>query len=133
MTKKDPTDAPKDADPAAADGVPAEAAAVADQLEDKQEQAEDVKEKLDDPNLTDAQRDKLEERLSGLEGQMTSLGQKLDQLLASPVAPSPRRAAEPDAGPQDDAKGADTGAEPPAEPPAKPSFSTAWWGKRAAG
>lgn len=132
MTDKEPDDAK---DPQAGSGdVPPEAGKVAEQLDEKKEEAEKLEEKLNEPGLTDREREKVGERLDRLDEQMTALGTKLDQLISSPVAPSPRRTAEPDA-PKD--KDAGEGGQPPKDkpdaPPAKPAFSKAWWGSRAAG
>lgn len=137
MTDKEPTDDSKDPQ-GGSGGVPPEAGKVADQLEEKKEEAEKLEEKLNEPGLTDREREKVGERLDRLDEQMTALGTKLDQLISSPVAPSPRRAPEGGDAPggKDDAAGG--GGQPPkdkdaGEKPAKPPFSKAWWGNRAAG
>ncbi|NUT27688.1 MAG: hypothetical protein HOV84_17490 [Streptomyces sp.] len=136
MTDKDKTDDAKDPQGAGPGDVPPEAGKVAEQLDAKQEEAEKLEEKLNEPGLTDRERDKVGERLDALDSQIAGLGKKLDQLISSPVAPSPRRSAE-------DApkESAGEGGQPPKdkeagaakEPPAKPPFSKAWWGSRAAG
>lgn len=114
MTKKDTVD-----------GAPPEAAAVEEKIDELNAEAEKIDEKIDDPDTSAAERAKLEERLGKIEDQMNGLGDKLDQLISSPVAPSPRRTEE--TAPA--APAAPAAEETPAaeeEPPKK----HVWWGNR---
>ena len=122
MTNKDTaTETATDTPPAA---PPAE-------VEKLEEEAEKVAEKIDDPATSAAEKAKLEERLNGIE-------EKLDRLIASPVAPSPRRTeTEPpeqvSAPPQSGSQTSDTAPAAAEEeaPKGKSPVSRAWFGSRA--
>lgn len=130
MTKKDTEpDAPTDANP--------EADKVEDKLEELDDEAEKVHDKLEEPGTTPEEREQLGKRLDDIEAQQRTLLEKLDTLLASPVAPSPRRTATETDPPARETvppqAGDQTPDSPPDgdEPPKKAPVSKAWFGNRA--
>jgi hypothetical protein len=115
-----------------------EAEKVADQIETLQTDAARVEKKIADPATPPDERERLEERLGRIEKRQDELMGKLDQLIASPVAPSPRRTEEPGSASvpaQAETPAASTEA-PAAEedkPRGKAPVSRRWFGDRAYG
>lgn len=93
--------------------------------------AEEVKieEKLDDPRTSDAEKEKLEQRLTDLDAKLDALMNQVGELAKSPVAPSPRKTVEV----KDEAKGEgvdETVVETPKERKHRYG-SSRWFGDRA--
>ncbi len=110
-----------------------EAEKVADQIETLQDDAAKVEEKIADPATSPDERARLEERLDRIEASQEKLVTKLDQLLSSPVAPSPRRTEEPEPAKAPPQTGTQTPDAEPAEdkPRGKAPVSSRWFGDRA--
>lgn len=92
------------------------------EIEKVEKEAEKVIEKIEDPNTSSAERIKLMESVDKLNARLDSHEAKLDKLLASPIAPSPRKTEETVQPPAVDT---------PAKPKAKSKVSKGWFGSHA--
>lgn len=123
MTKKDTTD----------DSV---TTPETEEIEEKVEELDAEHAKLEEAkaDATPEQRADINERLDKIEAKQESLLEKLDKLLASPVAPSPRRTVSDAPAPERTEVPEQAGTQTPDAPPAAPRkarTSKAWFGERA--
>lgn len=91
------------------------------EIEKVEKEAEKVIEKIESPDTSSSERVKLMESVDGMNARLDSLEAKLNTLISSPVAPSPRK-------PEESVKPAET--ETP-KPKPKAKVSRAWFGDNA--